>query len=145
MLYIAGPMAGIPDYNYPAFFEMERHIAYLGLDSINPARLDEHDLFSDEAVAVGEDVGPMRRAKFLKRDFFYLSQCDGIVMLPGWQNSTGANCELWVSRMMGLVVFVADESETGRLEVRPAPRLMPLFGPMAMHARDVMMAPGLPE
>lgn len=134
-VYIAGPMAGIDDFNYPAFFAMEKHLHDLGLDAINPARLDHHDEIEELEGLV---VDPLQRASFLKRDFFYLSQANGIVMLDGWQESTGANCELWVARMMGLVVFTGGE-EDGEIVVRPAPRLMPLYGPMALHARDVMM------
>ena len=46
-LYIAGPMRGIPYYNFPHFYEVEERLIRAGYDVVNPARLDEdegHDI-----------------------------------------------------------------------------------------------------
>lgn len=136
-VYIAGPMAGIPQFNYPLFNLVDELLQRSGFETVNPARMDE---YQDTAIAhsgdpaTGLGVDPKSRAAFLKRDFYYLSQCDGIVMLPGWQGSTGANCELWVAHMMGLEVFVMEETEDEIL-LTEAPSLIPLFGPMFKHVK----------
>lgn len=31
VVYISGPMAGLPELNYPAFFRAEKHIVALGV------------------------------------------------------------------------------------------------------------------
>lgn len=42
-LYVAGPMRGIPEFNFPAFFEAEDRPLKAGYDVINPARKDTDD------------------------------------------------------------------------------------------------------
>lgn len=40
--YISGPMRGIPDYNFPAFFAAEEALLEAGWNTINPARIDSN-------------------------------------------------------------------------------------------------------
>lgn len=42
---------------------------------------------------------------WLTTDIAWLSMCDAIHMLPGWQDSKGASYEYMVARALGLVVF----------------------------------------
>lgn len=37
-VYIAGPMTGYPDFNYPAFFAAQDALIGVGHEPINPAR-----------------------------------------------------------------------------------------------------------
>ena len=39
-IYIAGPMSGIKDWNFPAFFKAEAELEALGYKVINPAHND---------------------------------------------------------------------------------------------------------
>ena len=39
-IYIAGPMTGIKDFNFPAFFEAEKQLNKLGHEVYNPAHND---------------------------------------------------------------------------------------------------------
>ena len=40
-VYIAGPMSGIPEWNFPAFYQVEEALLALGLETVNPAALDD--------------------------------------------------------------------------------------------------------
>lgn len=131
-LYIAGPMAGLPEFNFPTFNAVEDALMKAGYGVVNPAALDVHEDWKLEHSgdhATGRGVKDRQRAAFLKRDFHFLSTCDGIVMLNGWQSSTGACAELLMARIMDLDVFVWDDV-TG---LSPAPLLRPLMGNILHH------------
>lgn len=75
-VYIAGPMTGLPDLNFRAFFDAEAELLRAGYEPLNPAR--------------NECTGwlPCMRAALRQ-----IAECDGLALLPGWQNSTGATIE----------------------------------------------------
>ncbi len=109
-LYIAGPMTGIEGYNWPAFNEVDDALQAVGIETVNPAKMDEayhvEDSIPAADFATGKDVGAVNLASFLKRDFHYLTTCEGIVFIEGWQDSIGANCELLVGQMAGLSTWL---------------------------------------
>ena len=39
-IYVAGPMRGYEEFNYPAFYEAERILESIGWDVVNPAKMD---------------------------------------------------------------------------------------------------------
>jgi hypothetical protein len=95
--YVAGPMRGIPESNYPAFFAAEELFRSAGWEVVNPARMD------------GDDKDTKHPAEFYRRRALpTLIGCDAIALLPGWQDSPGANDELLVARMCGLDVLDAE-------------------------------------
>jgi hypothetical protein len=103
LVYISGPMSGLPDFNFPAFFHAQRALASVGIESINPAQLD-----LDE-----DQLSGMEWAEFLRRDLAAM-MADGVnsvVLLPGWRNSRGATLEAYVGRMLGMRVVEFVESD----------------------------------
>lgn len=86
--YIAGPMTGYPQWNYPAFHAAAAMLRAEGLEVVNPA-----ELIPDTTVA---------RAECLKVDIAALIQCQGIALLPGWQDSRGARLESHIAEELGL-------------------------------------------
>lgn len=105
-VYLAGPMSGIPEHNYPAFFEGEEILEAMGYDVVNPARLDAlttEEILQTQGKTPDEirDLLPL----YLRRDFKELVHCDGLVLLDGWAYSAGANAELGVARWMDLPVW----------------------------------------
>jgi len=93
-IYIAGPMSGIPEFNFPAFSEVELLLTEAGFEAINPAKKEiERNLNAkayadgdgDLAIATGFDF----REAYLW-DVTKVIEADGIYMLPGWQKSAGA-------------------------------------------------------
>lgn len=104
--YIAGPMAGIHNFNFDAFHWVASRLRAGGDEAVNPAELDDLDPVTPSGVdPETATVLPAARAEYLRRDFRHLIECDAVVLLPGWERSTGANAELWVARTLGLLVY----------------------------------------
>lgn len=101
-LYLAGPMAGIHNFNRDAFDWVASKLRARGEEVVSPAEFDdiEHEPSSDPWT-----VDARSRATYLERDFGFVLGVDGIVLLPGWETSTGANAELWVARVTGKLVY----------------------------------------
>jgi len=90
-VYLAGPMTGLPDYNYPAFRAAAKRLRAAGYTVANPA---------DNPKPVCDTwLGYMRMG--IKQ----LVQCDAIVLLPGWRNSRGASIEFELARGLEFAFF----------------------------------------
>ena len=106
---MAGPMTGIPQYNFPAFDRAARELRSLGHDVVSPAELDdpadrEAALQSpDGAPQTVEDFGKSW-GDFLARDVKLIADdgIEGIVLLSGWNQSRGARLEAFVGSLCGL-------------------------------------------
>lgn len=92
--YIAGPMTGLPEFNYPAFHEAAARIRaeHPDWDVLNPAenftgRLD------------------LPWQTYLRTGVRQVAQADVIYLLPGWWKSNGARLELHVALALGLEVI----------------------------------------
>jgi hypothetical protein len=92
-LYLAGPMTGYPDWNFPLFNRTAADLRRLGYRVLNPADngLDE----TDWTVC-------MRRAIAM------LIQADALALLPGWQESKGARLEHIIASALGMDVRNVD-------------------------------------
>ena len=116
-IYVAGPMRGIPEFNFPAFNAATARLRADGHIVFNPAERDNErhgvdiskgnvlgceDLAATEhgfdlRVALGEDLA------------FICAHADAVAVLPGWENSKGANAEIATARALGLVIFDVPE------------------------------------
>lgn len=90
-VYVAGPMTGLPDFNYPAFFAAERALQIAGHEVENPA---DNPSPTDGSGWLG----------FMRMSLVQISKVDGIALLPGWQNSRGAVIEERLGRDLSLDV-----------------------------------------
>jgi hypothetical protein len=88
-VYIAGPITGIEGLNAEAFKDAEEKIRAKGYLPVLP-----HDLFD------GIDDGQMQYDNYIEGCVSALALCPTIVMLPGWENSRGANIEVNIARIM---------------------------------------------
>ena len=95
-IYIAGPMTGMPELNLPLFAATNATLTKRGWDVVDPTLIEEEPT---------EATGPGVLALYLRDDMVQMVTCDAIVMLPGWQDSVGANCELLVAQILGLESF----------------------------------------
>lgn len=102
-LYVAGPMTGLPDFNYPAFHSAAAQLRELGFDVENPA--DNPD------PPCGTWQGYMRMA------VRQLALCDGVVLLPNWHNSKGARAEF---RLASDLMLPAEPLDVALVAWRPA-------------------------
>lgn len=98
--YIAGPMSGLPDFNYPAFFAAERTLAASGFEPINPARAEGRS-------------GCKTWMDYMRAALRDVADCDGVAALPGWQDSRGAAIEVHLARSLGLPVLSVQEWTIG--------------------------------
>ena len=83
-LYLAGPMSGHPDHNFPAFHKAAKSLREQGFIVISPAETDGGDLSKP-------------RSYYLRKDLADLLSCDCIVALPGWRESEGASLEMTIA------------------------------------------------
>jgi hypothetical protein len=88
-LYVAGPMTGIPEKNFPAFAIATSRLRRKGYEVVSPAELDV-------------DLPEGTWEACLKRDIARLIHCDGIAVLSGWERSRGANLEVHIGAQLGL-------------------------------------------
>ena len=117
-VYIAGPMTGIPQYNFPAFDALAARLRRYDYEVVSPTELDDPE---DRAMAMASpDGAPGSVSKswgdFLARDIKLIADggIDLIVVLPGWQDSRGARLETYVGNALcGVPVFLARYDRSG--------------------------------
>ena len=98
-LYVAGPMAGLPEFNYPLFRAVAADLRQRGYDVENPA--DNVPPVPDGTAAQWHDYMRVALAQMLT--------CEGVALLSGWQRSRGASLEVYVATQCQLTVMpVAD-------------------------------------
>ncbi len=89
-IYIAGPMSGLPELNFPAFHAAAVKYRARGATVLNPAEINP------DPGTQWEDA--------MRADIALLVTCDTIVMLDGWTQSRGATLEHHIAVALGMVV-----------------------------------------
>lgn len=104
-IYLAGPMTGLPGYNFAAFdraaeiLEGEGHVVF------NPAQMDRDVGFDPASTEVSKSF--LRDA--LRRDLSAICDADAIAMLPGWEKSPGAKIEWMLASHLDLEIIYLSE------------------------------------
>lgn len=108
-LYVSGPMRRFPFYNFPAFDKARDYLRKLGHSVISPADLDRAVGFDAMALPADTDWSTVPATfnlqSAMERDLEAVRECDGIVLLPGWQDSEGARRELAEAKCFGKAVL----------------------------------------
>lgn len=78
-IYIAGPMTGYPELNFPAFHAAAAQLRAAGFVAVNPAEIN-----ADPTAGWNQ---------CMRQDIAQLVTCDALVLLPGWEHSRGATIE----------------------------------------------------
>jgi len=103
-------MRGIPEFNFPLFFQAQHYLVGEGWHVHNPAA---HDL-NTGTVSVddpGYDEGDIEGLprfnleKALRWDLARITESDAVVLLPGWEQSSGVATELAAAKACGLEVL----------------------------------------
>jgi hypothetical protein len=90
LIYIAGPMTGLPLWNKPAFHEAECRLIIQGHEVVNPANIFDH---TDRAWEF-----------YMKAALRAMLICDGVYMLEGWKTSRGAGIEEGLARLLKMPI-----------------------------------------
>jgi hypothetical protein len=108
-IYVAGPMTGIDQFNFPSFDRNARFLAEQGWDPISPADLDRqagHDP-NDPEWASREFTADDYHAAMV-RDYKALTECSAIAFIPGWERSKGASLERAFAGRLKLDMYRVD-------------------------------------
>jgi nucleoside 2-deoxyribosyltransferase len=90
--YLAGPMSGLPGYNFKAF---ETHAAFY--------RGRNMEIVSPHEVDKGSTDKPYHW--YLREDLKIMLECDAVIMLTGWEDSRGACMEEGVAHNLDMFIF----------------------------------------
>jgi hypothetical protein len=93
-VYIAGPMSGYVDFNYPAFHAAAKAWRKAGHEVINPAENEGGDTSKPYAY-------------YMRQDINHVLNVEAIAVLPGWQKSRGAALEVAIARILDYPIFDA--------------------------------------
>lgn len=93
-IYVAGPMTGIPDFNYPAFRKAALELSALGHEVENPADND--------------DGAQESWADYMRLAIPQMLSCEGVALLDGWLGSKGAALEVHIAEALGMDVRPID-------------------------------------
>lgn len=152
-IYLGGPMRGIDAYNFPAFYEAAKVLRDMGHSVFNPAEADVDRLnltqplngasghldpaWSGQYLLDNPHLFSLRAA--LAEDLDYIVQvADAIVLLPGYQTSSGVKAERAAAEALGLDLYLfrgddqigyADEVLIPLLEWEEAKRRHPSSAP----------------
>jgi hypothetical protein len=89
-IYVAGPMSGIPDFNFPVFNAAAAMLRENGWTVENPA---EHSLADN-----------LEWSDYMAYDLTRLGLCGSIYLLPGWSKSKGATIEKNLAEALGMKI-----------------------------------------
>jgi hypothetical protein len=106
--YLAGPMTGIPQFNFPAFDSAAARLREAGYDIVTPSELDSPEARKAALASPDGDPDGYKRetgetwGDLLARDVKIVAdEVDGVAVLPGWASSRGARLEVFVARLCG--------------------------------------------
>ncbi|WP_238552926.1 DUF4406 domain-containing protein [Paenibacillus alvei] len=98
VIYLSGPMTGLPEYNHPAFHLAALRLRRAGYRVLNPA----------DVVVEKEDWGSYMRA-----DIKLLMDADMVAVLPGWEQSRGARIEVDLAEALEMKMITIDKLIVG--------------------------------
>lgn len=104
-VYIAGPMSGYPEFNFPAFFAAEKKLTDDGWTVFNPANKDsETSVTKHESYANGDAIKLVSSGWDFRDAYSWdadrVIEADAIYLLPGWEHSPGARGEWGLAVVM---------------------------------------------
>lgn len=115
-VYIAGPMRGLPNWNFPAFDAAEERWRAAGHIAFSPAQVDRALKYGPEQ---NTEVCGVHLRHVINMDVACIMAADALALLPGWENSKGTTVELALAQFLGLPIYCAVRMEL--LDICPIP------------------------
>jgi len=112
-IYLAGPMRGIPSFNFPAFDYAADKLRAKGHEVFSPSdrdrtvygeKLEQNAAGSEDEAA--SNVGFSLREALAADCAWICGHAEAIALLPGWEKSTGANAENALAVALGLTRII---------------------------------------
>lgn len=106
-IYVAGPMRGIPQFNFPAFDAAAERLRGEGHEVFNPADRDRRKHGTDVNASATGDLADVEHIGFSLRDAlgddtaWICKHADAIYLLDGWEASRGATAEKALAEALG--------------------------------------------
>lgn len=91
-VYIAGPMTGLPEFNYPAFRSTAAELRAAGFDVVSPVEVCQH-------LPPGSTW-----LEYMRACIPALMTCNAVATLPMWSQSRGARIEVELATTLGFEV-----------------------------------------
>lgn len=110
-IQLAGPMAGYPDLNRPAFDKAASELRAAGHTVINPHDVPPHEHEGQCPRSYAVSDSGHSAACHLRTCLISLLGCAELHLLKGWSASRGTGVELLTARESGLVVTFAADAE----------------------------------
>ena len=118
--YLAGPMTNIPQYNFPAFEDAAKRLRAIGFSLIVPSETDSPAVQAaaraspDGSYDADGKVGGETWGDVLAKDVKRIADVvQGIILLPGWQQSRGARLECFVGLLCNRSFALYDLGASG--------------------------------
>ena len=107
VIYIAGPMRGIPQFNFPSFDNARERLRSAGWEVICPAERDRANGFDPVGLNGREDPHQFGAdlQSVLEQSFRDVLAAEAVALLPGWARSEGARAEALVAHLSGRPLF----------------------------------------
>lgn len=100
-LYVGGPMTDLPEENHPAFAYASKRLFDASFTPISP-HVMEQNLKPEDRIGLSKGDNYKR---VIPSDIVALATCDGMILLPGWEQSNGTALERCASELFEMPVF----------------------------------------
>lgn len=114
IIYLSGPMSGLPDLNYPEFHRVAKELTERGFEVLSPADIV---LPKELLELIGDDKDWLWNA-YMREAIPMLMRCNTIALLKGWQESAGAGLEITIAAPLGMKVVDAYTLEPIGLDIQ---------------------------
>ncbi|HEY6019294.1 MAG TPA: DUF4406 domain-containing protein [Candidatus Paceibacterota bacterium] len=108
-VYLAGPMRGYPNFNFPAFEHWAGRLRAEGYEVYSPAEMsvklfgqDVLDKAGGDESKMGADEDTISRTVFHLDLTYICLNAEAVALLPGWEKSKGATAERAAAIALGL-------------------------------------------
>ena len=101
-IYLAGPMRGVPEFNFPAFKFAAEKLRSEGHEVFSPAEKGEEAALNARPEL--QNSIEFRRKVFKLDTSYICDEAECVALLPGWRYSTGAVAEHALGIAIGIQI-----------------------------------------